>query len=1200
MPDTVVASRNETTEFVFRRLGEAFPLSTPETSPLLAYGVMAVLFLLFTASLIVPFLSGRKKAGNSGGFFGAMFSTALSILVGKIDDGRATLWHFCAAGCRAALFAWPLVFIIITRSFETEPELVWWIFTAGVLAIASALTILMYIRDARSVKFWAVPLALLRICVLCILAFCFLLPAYQTWEESTKTSRVVVLLDISPSMTEISDDVSRDKSVKLKSRIEKVIEFLSDEDVAFLSKLLAKNPVHVYRFGARLDEDSDVIKATQGDAKPVLWTKDEWDAFIKYDFKPKILSALPAEAQEVVKNARAWGSEPGSAEWFLSWSKSLDQDTGLDALNDENKELFKKVRDRIEKRIDVTRSIVTGTAMPDSLITTINRESTNMTQGLIVFSDGRSNIGTDSAMSELGKRAREANIPVFTVAVGEAREIVALKVSDLQAPPQTMPDEPTNITVAADGIGFREGDEVEAILELFLPGRDPKTDQPDHEMRKPIRFAAGEPPHGEVTFTLDPETFGESGPVALVEPAPPSKVGRKFQLKQGAWNVRAKIARDNRELYDEEFHLSPTRAMQVIDKPLRVLIVSSGPMREYQTLRSLLVRETDASRAELSIYLQNEGGMDGTIVQDVPPGRLLMKFPDVLEAGKQTGVQTGTDAGDATAIQRERFNNLDEYDVVVVFDPNWNEKDKSGELRIAPAVFRNLERFVTKFGGGLVYVAGPFYTPQMARNDEEAGRLRPIVNILPVVPDDIVATEDILIKIRDPKIPRRLKLTPSTEADLLRLDDESTLPEPDRATAGWENYFTGRDKFVPSGVPGEDLLPKRGFYSYYPIKQVKPGVTPLAEFLNVDDRGQEARRVFYATTQAEVGRTVWLGSGEIYRLRAANTEYYDRFWLKLLRYAAAKRNSGNKSRGQVLMSNEFIAGGPIRVQTRVLQANGEPYSENELDKPKFTIKQFDINGNMVKEHGPYDVLKPTKTSNTFEGYYKGQVTADTRTFPIDARYKLSVNKSDLPEPLEAEFTLKSSNPELDNPKPDFLALTNAASTLKDVLDRIADSGVRQEVSMKLGGNGKATDEAKAKLTFRLNETDKLSVLPECIRSETRSQRDRGLVDDLWDDEYDPAPSGLSQLLRRELVGPVKLWAPVALVVVLLIALFWVLRGMTASAVLGTLYTVGLLGLFSLLATVLYFGNPFPVGYVILAIVSLLGLEWITRKLTRLA
>jgi hypothetical protein len=1197
------AGITRTEEFVFRRLGDAFPLSAPDTSPPMLWGVCLGLLVLGVMSVVFPLLRVGGKSFGGGGFVPAMFGAIFGLLFGKVDDGRPTVWHYLAVAARAALFLVPLLFILVARNFEADAEALWYAFTGAVLLIAWTLTVLMYAREAKTIGWWAAPMALLRMAVLAVLAVCFLLPAFQTWEDTEKRSKVVILLDVSPSVTVWSDDISRGEGVKVKTRMDKVLEFLTDDQVAFVANLLKKNPVSVYRFGARLDDEPAGITA---DAR---WAKDDWEAFVRYDFKPYVLNwrgadgkGLSDDGKAKVKGANAWGTDPGTSDWAIGWIKAADAESGFEAMTPEDQEVLKTIRAKLDKRIDVARAIAQGTAVPDATTAAVNREAANMTQGLIVFSDGRSNIGSDAAFAELAKRAKEANIPVFTIGVGEAREIVALTVSDLQVPDRTQPDEPTQITVAADGVGFKEAETVDVVLELFLPGKDPKKDAADHEMTQPLKFAAGDPPHGETTFVLDAEELAAKGVTQLVEEAPPGKIGRKFVLKQGAekgaWQVRAKIARDRREVFREEFHLSPVRPMQVIDKPIRVLIVSSGPSREYQTLRSLMVRETDQKRAEVCIYLQNEGGQTGEIVQDVEPGRLLTKFPDELDTTRKAAA--GAEAADAVSMSRLRYNNLDEFDVVVVFDPDWNEKDKAGNLRIPDGAMRKLKTFVDNLGGGLVYVAGPFHTDKLIRTDEEEGRLKPILDILPVVPDDAVFLKSKGI----PRTYRRLKFNPMADADLLRLDDEIPLPEADKATAGWERFFTGRDKFTPSAVPGEDLNPKRGFLTHYPVRMVKPGIKPLAEFIEVDDKGQASPKPFYVASQVGAGRTAWIGSPEIYRVRQTDINYYDRFWLKLLRYAAAKRNSGAKSRGQVLMGKEFTSGGPIRVQARVLQPSGEAYTETDLDKPKFTVKQFDQNGNLVKEHGPFDVLKPTKLGAKFEGYYKGQITADPKLFPVDGyRYRVAVSKADLPEPLEGEFVLRTSNPELDNTKPDFAALNAIATPLKDVTDRIADADLRAK--LVAGLTAKDAEPGKSRLSFKLAEKDKLQLVPDAILARSQTLKNRGAVDDLWDDELNPAENRYTKpavdWLRTVLMPPyLRLWVPAVVVCLALVAVVWILRSRAGSPALGTVFTVVLLAVITLTAAVAYLGNPFPVGYAVGLCAALLALEWMTRKLVRLA
>src|SRR6478609_3697868 len=64
-------------------------------------------------------------------------------------------------------------------------------------------------------------------------------------------------------------------------------------------------------------------------------------------------------------------------------------------------------------------------------------------------------------------------------------------------------------------------------------------------------------------------------------------------------------------------------------RPLRVLLFASAPTREYQFLRSLLIQEMDAKRADVCVCLQPPPGKeprDG-VVQDLPAERVLASFP---------------------------------------------------------------------------------------------------------------------------------------------------------------------------------------------------------------------------------------------------------------------------------------------------------------------------------------------------------------------------------------------------------------------------------------------------------------------------------------------------------------------------------------------------------------------------------------------
>src|SRR5207247_2552412 len=121
-------------------------------------------------------------------------------------------------------------------------------------------------RDSRGVGVaWAGLLGLLRISVYGVIAFIFLLPASQSWEELTTSSKVVVLLDVSQSM-DTRDDLPQDNVPyeKMPTRTDKLLAFLEDARVNFFGNLGKKNPISVFRLARGLDEDFLYIDAENG------------------------------------------------------------------------------------------------------------------------------------------------------------------------------------------------------------------------------------------------------------------------------------------------------------------------------------------------------------------------------------------------------------------------------------------------------------------------------------------------------------------------------------------------------------------------------------------------------------------------------------------------------------------------------------------------------------------------------------------------------------------------------------------------------------------------------------------------------------------------------------------------------------------------------------------------------------------------
>src|SRR5579871_6259160 len=361
---------------------------------------------------------------------------------------------------------------------ETDPRWFWVMIVILVVAAGFTYVAWMYKRDSQSVGgIWASFLAALRCGVYSILAIVFLLPAWQTWERTESRSKVVLAFDVSGSMGS-KDDIPTEAlpAEKLPTRQDKVIQFLKDERIGFLKNLQEKNPISLYRFGGDVDES---FKVLNGGAP---WSTEKRDAWLKPQFAEALPDQLPdAERTKFLKLLNENGVVAAAA-----------------TLSEENRLKFLQRQESIQQ-------LVGGTNLGDCLRKVFNRESNNMDQGLVVFSDGRSTEGSSQAFEDLRSRAERAKVPIFTVVVGEHRQPINIRITDLQAPEQARPEDKFPVRVEIDGDGLPNAAK-EVYLDVINPKKEKKT------LTKPFQFSAGSggPPHAQAEFDID-GLLGEIG-----------------------------------------------------------------------------------------------------------------------------------------------------------------------------------------------------------------------------------------------------------------------------------------------------------------------------------------------------------------------------------------------------------------------------------------------------------------------------------------------------------------------------------------------------------------------------------------------------------------------------------------------------------------------------------------------------------------
>lgn len=243
------------------------------------------------------------------------------------------------------------------------------------------------------------------------------------------------------------------------------------------------------------------------------------------------------------------------------------------------------------------------------------------------------------------------------------------------------------------------------------------------------------------------------------------------------------------------------------------------------------------------------------------------------------------------------------YDCIVAFDPNWEMLD--------PLQAEMLEKWVAEEAGGLICVAGPIHTQTWSQSPE-LGKIRALYPV---------------------EFQRRLTL----------LDDGlygSKTPWPIIFTREGEEapYLWLADNDAESRVLWSEFP---GVYGCYAVKGAKPGARVLGWYGDPDASLTAEYPVYLAEQFYGSGRVFYLGSGELWRLRALDPGYFEILTTKLIRHVSQGRLLKGSSRGRLLVEQDrYSVGNEVVVRAQLLSESREP-----LIAESVTARVVDEQGN---------------------------------------------------------------------------------------------------------------------------------------------------------------------------------------------------------------------------------------------------------------
>lgn len=455
--------------------------------------------------------------------------------------------------------------------------------------------------------------------------------------------------------------------------------------------------------------------------------------------------------------------------------------------------------------------------------------------GIVVLTDGRSNAGLDTEVAR--ERAARSDTKLLTVGVGSEKPQVNLWMAGMQSPSDVHRGDPFDVAVILQGSGLDEQSGKVALYQQSAgsDGKDRK-----RVAEKPFQLGDSGIP-SEIRFQQQLNVPGKYEYVAIAELSDDT--------------LRELTVEDNQR----------RRELEVSDRKQKVLIISSGPMREYQFVRNTLFRH---SGIDSDVWLQTVKDENRGMVSQEST-KLLTQFP-------------------ATEAQ------LFEYDVIVAFDANWNLLSaKQREF---------LNKWVDEHSGGIIFVAGEIFTPEIARNPD---KIRDITVLYPVVLNRMLA--ELRVSQRADKPWPVLLSAEGKASEFLKISDATGKADVEL----WKTF--------------------KGIFRSYPVKSVRDGAVVLARYGNPRASTQDGLPPFLASQFYGKGRTMFVGSAETWRLRAISAEGHQRFWTSMIREVGQGRRRRGRSRGLLLLDRtEVSPGQTVTLRSQLFDARMQPLQRESV------------------------------------------------------------------------------------------------------------------------------------------------------------------------------------------------------------------------------------------------------------------------------
>ena len=126
----------------------------------------------------------------------------------------------------------------------------------------------------------------------------------------------------------------------------------------------------------------------------------------------------------------------------------------------------------------------------------------------------------------------------------------------------------------------------------------------------------------------------------------------------------------------------------------------------------------------------------------------------------------------------------------------------------------------------------------------------------------------------------------------------------------------------------------------------------------------------------------------------------------------------------------------------------------------------------------------------WQGWFTRSVALQPEKFPTGT-WRADVEIPSSTDTLKQKFLVRQSNPELDNTKPNVKEMYQMATALADMPVSDPALATKLQAAAQSGAEGK-------RLAFKFGDDDSLKLIPDCMKPDVKTARNRGAVEDYWD------------------------------------------------------------------------------------------------------